>query len=562
MGGYFSCNVEILEGIVVLLMIKKLKAYFLYTAEDKDFVTFSRQLFENAKDSNLRGGEHQKKILVDCSHLSYSKWNIKLLLIVSNRLRSGIGEVHGFYPSRFFIWNTFNSLIISLLKAIFNKDKILARSIGVTELKRLGFSSFKLIYESYKLAKFAQKTFQNKKDLLSFSIEGVVVGDLIYDTYLKWYRKPTVDIHDKRLLMLLIAAHYLFKKFSYLSKIEKYEEVYLTHSVYLVFGIAARVSLKHGASVFITQNTRGLFLQRLSDDHVHQTPRFEGYKQSFSLLDSEEQTAAICLARKKLHERLSGKVDGSISYMRKSAYSFAESGFIDLVEYFPGKPYALIMLHCFFDSPHIYRWMIFEDFYEWVVHCLELLEVNELNVIVKGHPNGLNGNQEVVENLKKRFHKANFLSSQINNNDLLRADNIKVALTVYGTMAHEFCYKGVPVINAGDNPHIAYGFSKTPRTVEAFNRAVIDSMAGVGSDIETEEVEQFYYMNYLADKPGYIRCYDEQIEAGFSCVARYREIFDVIDKITLAQLNTEIDRCLEELSDVVKKSDNGHKLPG
>jgi len=533
-------------------MFKKIQSYFLFGREDKEFSRFSNNLLRIASRSKVSNdGLCGKKILVDCSHLGYPKWNVKLMLIVANRIKNGAGEVHGFYPSRMFIWNSLKSFLIEVVKFVYNKDEKLSRSMGVARLMSINLSDIRALLVAYKSAKAVRDGLRIKQDLLGLKIEGVHVGDLIYDNYLKWFRKPTVELRDLRLLVVLVVAFYFFRKFADLVEREHYSEVYLTHSVYIAFGIAARVSLKNGADVYVTQNTRGLFLQRLTNDHPHQTPRFEKYKESFDSLPSEDKTSAIFSARARLQDRLSGKIDGSISYMRKSAYSSSERQPVELVEYFPGKPYALIMLHCFFDSPHIYKWMLFEDFYEWVVHCLTLLESKGFNVIVKAHPNGLDGNEAVVRALQERFLKANFISSGVSNNDILGVRDVRVALTVYGTVTHEFCYMGLPVINAGDNPHIAYSFSKTPRSLNDFDRALIDVMSGGGWGISKVEIEQFYYMNYMAEKPGYISFYDDVVEAGFSHVCGYQGIFDALEGFSLERLDSNISKCLKDL-EVVK----------
>ena len=42
----------------------------------------------------------------------------------------------------------------------------------------------------------------NKKKLLNLKINNIPIGDLIYDHYLRYFQKPTVDLHSKELFFI------------------------------------------------------------------------------------------------------------------------------------------------------------------------------------------------------------------------------------------------------------------------------------------------------------------------------------------------------------------------
>ena len=61
--------------------------------------------------------------------------------------------------------------------------------------------------EKYKLL---FKKIKNKKDrLVNFKRHNIKIGDLVYDTYLLVYRRPTVDFNDINLEKLFIKANYI-----------------------------------------------------------------------------------------------------------------------------------------------------------------------------------------------------------------------------------------------------------------------------------------------------------------------------------------------------------------
>lgn len=85
---------------------------------------------------------------------------------------------------------------------------------------------------------------------------------------------------------------------------------------------------------------------------------------------------------------------------------------------------------------------------------------------------------------------------------------MRCALTVYGTVAHELAYLGVPSIAAARHPHVAFDFCKTART-ETEYREMLRSILSLKLDdpVETrEQVLQFYSMHNLDEG-------DEAIEA-------------------------------------------------
>jgi hypothetical protein len=72
------------------------------------------------------------------------------------------------------------------------------------------------------------------------------------------------------------------------------------------------------------------------------------------------------------------------------------------------------------------------------------------------------------------------------------------AFTAYGTVGHEFPYFGIPVVNAGDNPHIDYGFCAHPRSRQELGEIVRKIDAGdFHLPLSRPEILEFYYMHNL-----------------------------------------------------------------
>lgn len=521
-------------------MLKKFIKYFALTKDDRRFIQFSS---ENSALEKTVKPEYKKTILIDCSHALYPKWQMKNFLIAQTKRDNY--AIHTLYPSKAIVWSAPKVWLLGFVKKFYNKDLKLIKAMGSDKIVFLGASDVIRWAVCLHSAKRIAKKLHTKTDVLDLKINGLAVGDLIYDTYLKRYRVPTVDVNDTKLIRVIALAYYCHYKIEKILAKNKYEEIYLTHAVYVFFGLMARLGLQYNARVFVVQNNRGLFVQRLTPDHPLQTPRFESYRDGLGNLSTQEIESRRIEARSRLEDRLAGKIDSSISYMRKSAYGNSAS-ISHLDDAFVGRPRVLMLLHCFFDSPHIYKWMLYEDFFEWVMDTLEFLEKQRVNVIVKEHPNGMAGNDRILKKLKARFTKAQFVSKQTNTKKIIEEKRPLFALTVYGTMAHELAYMGLPVINAGDNPHLLFNFSKTPRTKSEYKDFMLGLLEGNPFDIEKTEVEDFYYAHYLSPKPGFSSAFDDSIEKNFNLQSGYREILAELTVEKVAVLRQEAKFAINE----------------
>ena len=184
------------------------------------------------------------------------------------------------------------------------------------------------------------------------------------------------------------------------------------------------------------------------------------YKLNFEKFSSKERDTFKIKLKKVLSRRLEGLADSSMPYMSKS--SFTKSIIKSNILLQNHKKHILVLLHDFFDSPHIYRSMLFSDFWEWIYFTLREAEFTTHNWYIKPHPNSSNKNIEVIKKIMKRFPYIKHIESEASNKQLID-EGINAVFSVYGSAGHEFPYLGIPVVLAGDNPHINYNFTLTPK---------------------------------------------------------------------------------------------------
>lgn len=354
-----------------------------------------------------------------------------------------------------------------------------------------------------KYVKIAQKIFEsvkNKEDLLDVSYENILIGDLVYDTYLRFKPAPTVDIQDDFLNRLFVTAVHVLEAGKDLFKKNKIDYLFTSYCSYIQHGILTRLALENKVKVISFGSYDQLSKDVLAEFPSHFKDYFY-YKNEFSKLTPVEQVEAKKIALIALESRFKGSIDPSTYYMGESAFGAQIPGKERIFKQ-TGRKRAVVFLHCFFDSPHIHRYMHYADFYEWITRTLDLASETNFDFYVKSHPNAVEGNEEIVESLKIQYPKINFLPATVKNNQLIE-EKFDVAFTVYGTLGHEYPYFNIPVVNAGDNPHANYSFCIHASTREQYEWYVknIDKVPGVELSAR-DEILEFYYMHNYFQFPG------------------------------------------------------------
>lgn len=330
---------------------------------------------------------------------------------------------------------------------------------------------------------------KTKKDLESISYRGILIGDLIYDTYLRTAHKPTVDLQDPFVREICDWAIFLFHKYDALFEKNKFEFYITSYTTYIHHGIAVRIALQKGVRVIALGAARNLALE-IDIDSPYHVANFRKYRKWFANLSGQQQEQALKIGHEGLKKRLSGQLDSATWYMKQSAYKV--DGPIDLNLGDKNRPTVLIVCHDFFDSPHIYGKMLFPDFHEWLEQTLAYLTEHNYEILIKPHPNAIAGNEDVLHSIVAKFRGVTLLPP-ITSTKALVERGIDLALTVYGTVAHELAYMNVPVICCSENPHLMYEFCLTILDLESYVSHLSDVSKWKKIEMNKDQVAEFYY---------------------------------------------------------------------
>lgn len=326
--------------------------------------------------------------------------------------------------------------------------------------------------------------------LEAVSIDGVPCGDLVIDSYLRFRPSPRVNLDDPFLAQVLWQAHRDVRRTRRYFRTAR-PLLYLTsYTTYVQHGVAARVALQEGVRVFAFGNFQE-FGKRLSVDDSFHTRNAVRYRHDFEQL--ADPAALLQEACHQLETRLSGGIDSATAYMAASAYRESTQEVPD------ARGAVVIFLHDFYDSPHVYADLVFPDFWEWICFTIETLRAAGIRFLVKPHPNQIALSDRVIEELTQRFPGLELIAPTVTNRQLVDA-GMACAVTVYGTVAHEVAYLGVPAIACARHPHIAFDFCRTARSRAEYAALLRLSQTALMVDRETmrRQVLQFYVMHNLS----------------------------------------------------------------
>lgn len=145
----------------------------------------------------------------------------------------------------------------------------------------------------------------DKQKIESFSYRGILLGDLIYDFYLRKFKVPTLNLTDINLKSIIYEyLQYTDEFFKYFAE-HQVKAVVVSHSAY-GYGIPARIAAFKGINAFLIMDL--IWLARIKSDQLFpHTQNFANLPEKFRELTPLSQEKALIFARERMALRLKGK---------------------------------------------------------------------------------------------------------------------------------------------------------------------------------------------------------------------------------------------------------------
>lgn len=366
--------------------------------------------------------------------------------------------------------------------AKFNKNDIkLFDSIREYELnyfepfrKQNNVSTFKSIYLSLKAIflyiKFILFFISNKpvSDLKIF-MHGIDLGDLIYDSYIRYnnnYSKLFLKSFNlyKIILVALFKCEFVFR--SIILHKPKYI-IYTTQAYISLSGMAFRFAEVLEIKAFeISSYPRKYFeshhfsYNRFIDDQIlNYTNSLSNWSfeldQYFNNLFKKEETSYlpkhVDLDNYDLNNAYLSKQVINVSDLEKLVFGDSKKSNFNVV----------VAAHVFSDAPNLNYRQIYRDYFSWFVETLKITsEIKSVNWIFKPHPS--RGFYNEGDTFHKYFYKYKkdhmfLFPDSVSTKGVF--DIAHTIITVRGTIGLEAACLGIPTILCGESPWSELGFS-------------------------------------------------------------------------------------------------------
>ena len=422
-----------------------------------------------------------------CANILKNKYNAKIIAYAGQTLLSYPIKQTIFTKIKIYLGNILNLNFFGVYKS-FGTKKILYPS-----------TNQKILNNSTKSYKYFIKKDKNLKNLENFTLKKVLLGDLLYDSYLRNQKsiKPTIDLKSETFQKFTFEFLILFEFWYDYFKTHKVKAIISSHSVY-VMGIQTRIGKIYNIDGFILTHDQ---IQRINKKNQKEINVEKYYKSIFKKLDKKKQSKIISLSKKKIKDRLDGIYSSDYFWITKSP--FGKGNKIDIKK--GNKNIFVIATHDFLDAPHTWGNHYFEDFYIWLLFLCEFSKKTKDIWLIKNHPDFggkwskyMQYEKKVVNEITKEYKHIKVLPKNTTLNDLVKT-KVDAILTVNGSIGLDGALLNIPVINATrNNPHINYNFNIHPNNIKQLKDVILNFKKHKKKfKIDKKEIYEFYGMRSI-----------------------------------------------------------------
>ena len=301
---------------------------------------------------------------------------------------------------------------------------------------------------------------------------------------------PPFNVHCEQMKDFLIES---------LNAIVFWYDYFKTHNVKTVImsdgsiweGYIRDIAISSGILVYAVNSNYARLTLDFSELSMYQY-----FDEMWNLLTKEEQEYGKEWAKKRIQKRISGNVQ-DVALVDKKNFAFSAKQSKKRILHENDKLKLLICPHSFEEDSYWYGEHIFDNnYFSWLCHLGDLSErYSNYEWYLKPHPTASQRDNIIIDSILRKYHKILKLPKDISPIQL-RDEGIEYALTVCGTIGHEYPAIGIQVINAGLNPHSKFDFCWNPKTKEEFDD-LIHRLKDRPKKENMEELYAFYAMKYL-----------------------------------------------------------------
>jgi hypothetical protein len=340
-----------------------------------------------------------------------------------------------------------------------------------------------------KVLHYMHANIKSKDDLMNFKLEDVTIGIDIYESLLRDFNVPTVDLSAAYTWEHIQKGIEIFLHWTDFLNENTVTGIVLSHDNYMWMNILAKVGYKKNVPVYLPS---GRFIVK-PDGDFSTYKLLAAYKDWFAGLDSSIQAEGLKWAKEQIETRFSGVITEEVYYADKSSYASTSETKFKLGGLSKNK--ILIASHCFYDNPHAYAKLDYPDFYEWLDYLGNLASGTDYDWYLKVHPDPLPGTLEIVAKIIKKYPGIKLIPHTESHHDLI-AQGINWVVSCYGTIGEEYPLLGANVINCGYNPRINFDFNYHMLTREALTDFIKNLGTLPSQEFDKNEIYKFIFCHH------------------------------------------------------------------
>lgn len=236
---------------------------------------------------------------------------------------------------------------------------------------------------------------------------------------------------------------------------------------------------------------------------------FQYFSRFFEELTDYEKKVGLEWAEKSIQKMLLGKNGEFLSWRNENNVFHYKTGKLNL----PPKDKVRVLI-----CPHIFnedQWrngqqLCGNNYISWLQFVGEIVEKTDYEWYIKQHPDEAERGNVFISEFVRRHDRIKMLPKEISPFDLKEA-GFDYALTIAGSIGHEYPLLGINVIHAGNHPHIAFDFTITPKSKSEYEDILLNIQEYSALE-HREDIYKYYCIHYLYYKGNN---FSEDVRAAF-----------------------------------------------
>ena len=350
----------------------------------------------------------------------------------------------------------------------------------------------------------------SEDDWLHITYKGVLYGKQIIRDFYR-YEMPTFDMHDeiskeylRSMLRRIIFWHDFFSS-------DKTVKAMIVEDGIYREGLMAHAAIAAGVRVY----TIGYSMSIRLEQDLCWCDVYKEYNRFFDELTLKEQRDGLKWAQERLYKRLHGDVT-DIPYMK--GINPYESKKVNSCVKKSDRTKILICPHSFSDDLYANGKPLFSSVWTWLCHLGDLSRQTNYDWYLKQHPVANKRDKKIIEKFLERFPNIKSVPP-LTSPYQLKEEGIEYALTVWGTLGHEYPALGIQVINAGENMHSSFDFDWNPRSRSEYDDCILN-ITNLHKRLDINEIYKFYCIHF--------KYYDNHIATPFEYFFQSKVLLDML----------------------------------